>query len=432
MPEPCRSCACKEVDFGGCRCQAFALTGDAGATDPACALSPLHARVFATAEAEAAAPRDRFVYRNFSGGTPEGERVSPDDAPPAAETWLDVGDGHEIRVETWGDPAGAPVLFLHGGPGSGCQPNHRALFDPGRVRAVFVDQRGAGRSRPKGERRANSTAHLVADLEAVRTHLGIERWLVTGGSWGATLALAYAQAHPARVAALALRAVFLGTRAELDWAFGATLATFHPDLHADFLGFLPPEERGAPLEAYWRRILDPDPAVHGPAAWAWYDVERALSELRPARRSGSRRGPRARRFRPRPSWKRITSSTTAFSNPTSCCATREGSRTSPASSCRDATTCCVRPRPRPRSRRPGRRRGSRRSRAPATRSTSRACGRRCAARSRHSSAEARTGDATPPNHGPTRLDSDPRDDADKPDVDARLNCYSCDDPDPAP
>lgn len=197
------------------------------------------------------------------------------------EFWLDVGDGHEIRVEAWGDPAGLPALFLHGGPGSSCQPNHRGLFDSARVRAVFVDQRGSGRSRPKGERRANTTAHLVADLEAVRRHLGIDRWLVTGGSWGATLGLAYAQAHPDRITGLVLRAVFLGTRAELDRAFGASLAGFHPALHADFLGFLPPEERGAPLEAYWRRINHPDPAVHGPAAWAWHDTERALSALRP-------------------------------------------------------------------------------------------------------------------------------------------------------
>ncbi len=198
-----------------------------------------------------------------------------------SEFWLDVGDGHEIRVETWGEARDATVVFLHGGPGSGCRPGQRGLFDPAWVRAVFIDQRGAGGSRPKGARHANTTAHLVADLEAVRCHLGVGRWLVAGGSWGATLGLAYAQAHPARVAGMVLRAVFLGTRRELDRAFGETLARFHPALHEDFVGRLPEEERAAPLEAYWRRILDPDPVVHGPAAWAWHDVERALSELRP-------------------------------------------------------------------------------------------------------------------------------------------------------
>jgi proline iminopeptidase len=201
---------------------------------------------------------------------------------PIFEEWLGVGDGHAIRIENYGDPEGTPALFLHGGPGSGCQPGHRALFDPARVRAIFVDQRGAGRSLPRRARHANTTDHLVADLERVRRHLGSDRWLVIGGSWGATLALAYAEAHPGQVAGLVLRAVFLGTRAELDWAFGPALARFHPALHADFLGLLPPEERGAPLDAYWRRILDPDPAVHAPAAWAWHDTERALSELLPA------------------------------------------------------------------------------------------------------------------------------------------------------
>jgi proline iminopeptidase len=145
----------------------------------------------------------------------------------------------------------------------------------------LFDQRGAGRSRPKGERRANTLPHLVADMEMIRTSLGIERWLVVGGSWGATLALAYAQAHPQRVSGIVLRATFLGTRAELDDAFLSTLPRFYPGLNADFLGVLPENERAAPLTAYWRRILDPDPAVHEPAARSWGEVEATMSQIRP-------------------------------------------------------------------------------------------------------------------------------------------------------
>ena len=194
---------------------------------------------------------------------------------------LDVGDGHRIWVQPWGSPSGTPILFLHGGPGSGCNPGQRVLFDPARHRVIFVDQRGAGRSQPPRARPANTTAHLVDDLERVRIHQGIERWLVVGGSWGATLALAYAQAHPERVAGLVLRATFLGMRAELDWAFGLGLATFHPRLHAGLMALVPPEDQADPLPALWRRILDPDPQVHVPAAMAWFHTERALSELVP-------------------------------------------------------------------------------------------------------------------------------------------------------
>ncbi len=193
-----------------------------------------------------------------------------------------VGEGHEIFVEETGSPDGLPVVFLHGGPGSGCQPSCRSLFDFAVHRAVLIDQRGAGRSRPHGRREANTTAHLIGDLERVRETLGIERWLVVGGSWGATLALTYAETHPERVSGLVLRSVFLGTRAELDWAFIEAPQRFRPDLYRFFIDALPPSERRDPLDAYFRRILDPDPAVHGPAAWAWHDAERVLSELLPA------------------------------------------------------------------------------------------------------------------------------------------------------
>ncbi len=201
---------------------------------------------------------------------------------PFSQRLLPVGDGHEIYVEEVGRPDGVPCLFLHGGPGSGCQPAHRRLFDLERHHAVLIDQRGAGRSRPKGLREANTTGHLIADIERVRETLGISRWLVVGGSWGATLALAYAEAHPDRVSGLVLRAVFLGTRAELQWAFVDGPRRIRPDLFAAFLAGLPPDERDDPVSAYFRRILDPDPTVHGPAAWAWHDAERVLSEASPA------------------------------------------------------------------------------------------------------------------------------------------------------
>jgi proline iminopeptidase len=202
---------------------------------------------------------------------------------PLTSEWLRVSGGHEIYVESAGRSDGTSVVYLHGGPGSGCQPDHRRLFDPERFHAVLFDQRGCGRSKPKGSREHNTLPDLIADMELIRERFGFARWIVAGGSWGATLALAYAQAHPDRVAGLALRATFLGTRAEVETAFGPALARFYPDLHRDFLELLPEEEREAPVDAYWRRILDPDPAVHGPAARAWHDVERALSEVKPGR-----------------------------------------------------------------------------------------------------------------------------------------------------
>jgi proline iminopeptidase len=202
---------------------------------------------------------------------------------PLTSQLLPVGDGHEIYVESVGRSDGIPAVYLHGGPGSGCQPDHRRLFDPERFHAVLFDQRGAGRSRPKGSREHNTLPHLIADMEMIREHFGVARWMVVGGSWGATLALAYAQAHPDRVSGIVLRATFLGTREELQGAFLDALPRFHPDLSDDFLNVLPGEERGQPLDAYWRRILDSDPEIHGPAARAWHDTERILSEHAPGR-----------------------------------------------------------------------------------------------------------------------------------------------------
>jgi proline iminopeptidase len=202
---------------------------------------------------------------------------------PLTAQHLAVGDGHEIYVETVGRADGIAAVYLHGGPGSGCQADHRRLFDPERFHAVLFDQRGAGRSRPRGRLEANTLPHLIADMETIRQSFGFKRWMIVGGSWGATLGLAYAEAHPARVSGLVLRATFLGTRMELEQAFLQNLPRFHPGLSDDFFGLLPPAELHRPLDAYWHRILDSDSAVHSPAARAWHDTERILSEHAPSR-----------------------------------------------------------------------------------------------------------------------------------------------------
>jgi proline iminopeptidase len=213
----------------------------------------------------------------------QSSRKRTDPFAPLTSELLPVGDNHEIYVESVGRADGIPAVYLHGGPGSGCQADHRRLFDPERFYAILFDQRGAGRSRPKGRREANTLRHLIADLETIRQKFDFDRWLIVGGSWGATLALAYAEAYPHRVSGIVLRATFLGTRAELEGAFLETLPRFYPALSEDFLSVLPPEERDQPLDSYWRRILDPDAAVHGPAARAWHDTERILSEHAPGR-----------------------------------------------------------------------------------------------------------------------------------------------------
>jgi proline iminopeptidase len=214
---------------------------------------------------------------------PDAGHGRTDPFAPLTSEQFPVGDGHELYVESVGREGGIPAVYLHGGPGSGCQPDHRRLFDPERFHAVLYDQRGCGRSRPKGSREHNTTAHLIADMEAIRHKFGFERWLVVGGSWGATLALAYAEAHPDRVSGIVLRATFLGTYEEIEAGFCQRLPGFYPGLYDDFLSLLPEAERDRPLDAYWRRILSDDAAVHGPAARAWHDTERILSEHTPTR-----------------------------------------------------------------------------------------------------------------------------------------------------
>ena len=188
---------------------------------------------------------------------------------PHARGWLPVGDGHEVYWEICGNPAGKPAVFLHGGPGGGCSPEHRRLFDPERYRVLLLDQRGCGRSRPHGSLDANTTWDLVGDIERLRELMGVERWLVFGGSWGSTLALAYAEAHPERVSELVLRGIFLLRRWELLWYYQHGASLLFPDKWEGFLAPIPPEEQDDLIAAYRRRLIGPDPQVQLEAARAW-------------------------------------------------------------------------------------------------------------------------------------------------------------------
>ena len=187
---------------------------------------------------------------------------------------------HTMYWEQSGNPRGVPALFLHGGPGAGATPVHRRFFDPDYWRIVIFDQRGAGRSTPLGEIVDNSPAHLTADIERLRIALGIEKWLVFGGSWGSTLALLYAETHPARCIGLVLRGIFLCRREEVEWYLYGVRRVF-PEAWRAFSGFIPEAERHDILEAYYRRLLDPDPRIHMPAARAWSVYEGACSTLLP-------------------------------------------------------------------------------------------------------------------------------------------------------
>ena len=191
---------------------------------------------------------------------------------------LELDSLHRMYWEECGNPRGIPVVFLHGGPGAGAAPAHRRFFDPSHYRAVIYDQRGAGRSRPLGELARNTTPLLVEDLERLRRHLGIERWLVFGGSWGSTLAIAYATAHPDRCAALVLRGIFLCRKSEIEW-FLYGLRNLFPEAWNAFAGAIPLAERTDLLSAYYRRLTDPDPAVHMSAARAWSIYEGSCSTL---------------------------------------------------------------------------------------------------------------------------------------------------------
>jgi len=198
---------------------------------------------------------------------------------PFDRKMLDVGDGHQIYVEQCGNPGGLPVVVLHGGPGGGCSPAMRRYFDPGAYRVILFDQRGCGRSRPHASVDDNTTWHLVADIERIRAALGIDRWIVFGGSWGATLSLVYGQTHPDRALHLVLRGVFLMTRAELDWFYGGGAGKFWPELWQDFSGLIPPDERGDMIAAYHRRLFSGDRNEEVRHARAWARWENALASI---------------------------------------------------------------------------------------------------------------------------------------------------------
>lgn len=216
----------------------------------------------------------------------ERELYSCDDSLVFDSGYLSVGDGHEVYYEQCGNPAGKPAVFLHGGPGAGCGAKPRGFFDPAAYRVVLFDQRGAGKSRPAvadtlDGLRANTTWKLVADMELLRATLGIEAWLVFGGSWGSTLALAYAQAHPARVTELVLRGIFTLRRKELLWFYQDGASMIFPDAWAPYLAAIPADERGDLMAAYHRRLMSDDPAVYQPASVAWSVWEGSTSKLHP-------------------------------------------------------------------------------------------------------------------------------------------------------
>ncbi|MGQ0656710.1 MAG: prolyl aminopeptidase [Chromatiales bacterium] len=188
---------------------------------------------------------------------------------PAKTLMLKAGSLHRVYVEECGDSSGIPVVFLHGGPGSGCKPYHRQFFDPSRYRIVLFDQRGCGRSTPPGETRENTTADSLADMEMIRRHLGIERWVVFGGSWGATLALLYGQAHPQRVLAMILRGTFLARQRDLDWFFADGVNAIFPDYWEETMAALDASENLDMIEAAYRGVHSGDPGTRLAAARAW-------------------------------------------------------------------------------------------------------------------------------------------------------------------
>ncbi|WP_062537783.1 prolyl aminopeptidase [Mizugakiibacter sediminis] len=198
---------------------------------------------------------------------------------PYDSGFLKVSDLHTLYYEQCGNPAGKPVVFLHGGPGGGTNAKCRRFFDPAAYRIVLFDQRGCGRSTPHAELTDNTTWHLVADIERLREHLGIARWQVFGGSWGSTLALAYAETHPERVTELVLRGIFMLRRWELEWFYQKGCDALYPDAWEQYLAPIPPGERGDLMGAYHRRLTHADPAVRLEAARAWSMWEGATSFL---------------------------------------------------------------------------------------------------------------------------------------------------------
>lgn len=206
---------------------------------------------------------------------------------PYRQQVLEVSGGHRVYVEQCGRPDGVPVVVLHGGPGGGCSPGMRRFFDPKHYRVVLFDQRGCGRSAPSASVENNTTWDLVSDIERIRTELGIERWIVFGGSWGACLGLLYTQAYPERVSGLVLRGVFTMTRAELAWFYGGGAGSFWPEQWRAFAHMVPAAERDDLIGAYHRRLFGEDAGERLRFARAWAGWESALAVLEPGRGRGA-------------------------------------------------------------------------------------------------------------------------------------------------
>lgn len=199
---------------------------------------------------------------------------------PFNKNWLNVGQLHQIYFEECGNPEGVPVIFLHGGPGSGCNPTQRRFFDPAHYRIVLLDQRGCGHSKPLGETRENTTDDLVADIESLRSHLGISKWHVFGGSWGSTLGLAYALSYPQHIISLTLRGIFLSRPTELDWFLNEVKA-FYPEPWKILCDFLPEDQRKNPILTYEKLVFSEDASISIPAAIAWNTFESSIMSLLP-------------------------------------------------------------------------------------------------------------------------------------------------------
>lgn len=209
------------------------------------------------------------------------QSLYPDIEPYVSHT-IKVEIPHVLHVEECGNPNGIPAVFLHGGPGAGCEPYHRRFFDPDRYRIILFDQRGCGRSTPHAALENNTTQALVSDIETIREHLGIDKWLVFGGSWGSTLGLAYAEAVPERVSALVLRGIFLCRPQEIHWFYQEGASRLFPDLWEEYLKPIPVEERDDMVQAYHRRLTSDDEMTRMAAAKAWSIWEGSTATLKPA------------------------------------------------------------------------------------------------------------------------------------------------------
>ena len=206
---------------------------------------------------------------------------------PYRTGYLDTGDGHQVYWEICGNPNGKPAVFLHGGPGAGCSPAHRRLFDPQKYRVLLFDQRSCGRSKPHASLENNTTWDLVKDIESLRAIMGVEKWLVFGGSWGATLALAYSETHPTHVSELIVRGIFTLKKREIDWYYQEGASNLFPDLWESFLAPIPEAERGDLVGAYRKRLIGSDPKAQLEAARAWSVWEGSTIKLLPNKQNSS-------------------------------------------------------------------------------------------------------------------------------------------------